>query len=1243
MKQFKIQNIKFKIISSLILFVCPYISQCQELSNKYWHDIERTIRYHPEGTDFLITNGNRRFTRALYGTNTAFRLETGDLPEFAMYMPGMGGNFKFGLINADSSKWLINADSITARYRPGSMLYEIKDAMLGKGKMHIAILALADAEGMIIKVNFENVLSTVKLFWSFGGASGKKFSRDGDMGPDPESSFYLKPEYCLDNNYSIEKNTFTLKYGTGLMSEPDPYVNRNPGDSIVVKKIGKEQILTGIVPVSSDLHIGDASKQNSPDELYHSQKLKAPAVTGAINIISGNDLYFFIQKPGDNNEIDYSKLPQIFNAAEVAREKIAGRIKVVTPDPYINTIGAALGIAADAIWESPSYMHGSVGWRMRLNGWRGPYVADVLGWHDRARSHFRSYALSQVIEPASGPVVADTALHLARSLEKMGTSVFSSGYISRNPGGDLRPHHYDMNLVYIDELLWHFKWTGDLSFVKEMWPVLKRHLAWEKRNFDADNDGLYDAYAAIWASDALTYSGGSVTHSSAYNYRANKIAAELAVLIGEDPQPYRSEAKKIFAALNKNLWMPDKGWFAEYKDAMGLQLLHPDAALWTIYHSIDSDVPDAFQAYQSLKYIDEHIPHIPVKAKGLENGYYTLSTSNWMPYDWSLNNVATAEVMHTALAYWEGGQNETAFNLWKSELLSTMYLGGSPGNIGQISFYDAQRGEAYRDFADPVGMTARSLIQGLFGIIPDALHNEITIRPGFPAAWKNASLQTPDIKFDFKREDNTDFYHIVPSFNKEMKLQLLINAKNTGILKLTVNGKAVNWKNVDSAVDKPMISLNCGTAKEYIINIIWNEKTAERLHPQSFYLKGAAIKIKPEQAVIKALYDPQHCLQQYKIINGQLTANATTDTGNENIFLKLSQGIITWWQPVEINIRDSVEIGTADFLQSKNNLKFHIRNNNSNIIDGSMQVNASKNAVITAVHVDANNIAYITGVPPADMLPGTNDIRFSWTGVNEKKETIHQRITNWNIDPVKASYEKIDLNQYFNDKVTNIFKNQYLSPRPATATLQLPTQGIGDWTHPLKTAEINDVGLRKAAGEKNEIMLPQGIPFATASDSNKENILFTSQWDNYPKEKSIALKGNASHAYFLMSGSTNPMQTAMTNGIVVVNYADGSSDSLVLKNPENWWPIEQDYYDDGYAFRINAARPVRIHLKTGKIVSDYDGSIQSYNGKMIDGGAATVLDLPLDINKALRSLTLKTVCNDVVIGLMAVTLVRSYK
>ena len=100
-----------------------------------------------------------------------------------------------------------------------------------------------------------------------------------------------------------------------------------------------------------------------------------------------------------------------------------------------------------------------------------------------------------------------------------------------------------MNLVFINQLLWHFKWTGDTEFLKESWPVIERHLEWEKRNFDPDNDGLYNAYAAIWASDALQYSGGAVTHASAYNYSANKQAAELAKLINVDGTAYKKRSR----------------------------------------------------------------------------------------------------------------------------------------------------------------------------------------------------------------------------------------------------------------------------------------------------------------------------------------------------------------------------------------------------------------------------------------------------------------------------------------------------------------------------------------------------------------------------------------------------------------------------------------------------------------------------------------------------------------------------
>jgi hypothetical protein len=1226
------------LVFFILIFSCASAHAQVSDTSKWWHDKERVLRYHPEGEDIVITNGNRRFTRALYGTNTAFRVEAGDLPEFALYMPGMGGNIKFGLINGKESKWLINATRITARYRAGSMLYTIEDAMFGKGKLYLSVLALGNKEGIIIKVKSENIPSSIKLLWVYGGATGKKFSRDGDMGPDPESSFYLKPEYCTDNRYTLSKDHFNLRYGTGeILSEEDRYENKNiPGEKVNPQK-GKEQFITGIFPAQSTIHIVDASKQETPILLDQSDRSATPAVSGVISIQNSNDYFFSFLRSDSTREVIYYALANEFIKAEEARRKIARQIKINTPDPYINTIGGALSIAADAIWETPSYLHGSIGWRIRLNGWRGAYAGDVLGWHDRARSHFRSYALSQVLSPDSGKIIADTALNLTRQLEKLGTSLFSNGYISRNPGGDLRPHHYDMNLVFIDELLWHFKWTGDIAFIKEMWPLIKRHLAWEKRNFDPDNDGLYDAYAAIWASDALQYSGGSVTHSSAYNYRANKMAAELAVLIGEDATPYREEALKIITAVNQTLWMADKGAYAEFKDALGKQSLHATAGLWTVYHSIDSELPDAFKAFQTLKYIDANIPHIPVKARGLENGYYTISTSNWMPYSWSLNNVALAELMHASLANWQAGRSEDAFLLWKSSLLESMYLGGSPGNFQQISTYDAIRGEAYRDFADPVGMTARSLIQGLFGVLPDALKEELTVKPGFPSAWKNASLQTPDLKFDFKRNAQTDSYTIIPSFQKKMRLKLLLKAQHVSVASVIVNGEKAKWKNVDSAVGEPMIEIDVIAADKYSINIIWSGLKPATPSTEKYYIKGTTFKIDFQQAQIQNIFDPQEAMGSAKYTGNILSGNIK-ETGAKTVFVKLKQGEMIWWQPIFLNTKDPIEISTLK-TQVENSLPFEIKNNNPYAVDVIVRVNNNMNQ---AAKIEAFGKMQMN-TPANNLIAGTNEVNLQWSYADQNfpVHVVQQNITTWNIDQSPAQkIETIALDKYFNDKVANIFKNKYLSPRPKTVTLQLPTQGIGEWTHPMLTAVINDSGLRKMAAGGDRFSIPQGISFRTPSDTNKRNIIYTSQWDNYPKEALVPLTGKASHAYFLMAGSTNPMQSRMTNGAVIISYVDGTEDTLLLKNPESWWPIEQDYYEDGYAFHNNAARPVRVHLKSGAVVSDLGNTIEKYNGKMIDGGAGTVLDLPLRKDKLLKELKLQAWANDVVIGLMSVTLTR---
>ena len=206
--------------------------------------------------------------------------------------------------------------------------------------------------------------------------------------------------------------------------------------------------------------------------------------------------------------------------------------------------------------------------------------------------------------------------------------------------------------------------------------------------------------------------------------------------------------------------------------------------------------------------------------------------------------------------------------------------------------------------------------------------------------------------------------------------------------------------------------------------------------------------------------------------------------------------------------------------------------------------------------------------------------------------------------------------------------------------MAVPKQGIGSWVHWDEKFEVDDSGLR-AVADRNQgrLILPQGVPLQTPGAGESKNIVFTSQWDTFPDEITVPLSGKASYAYLLMAGSTNWMQSRFDNGEVIVTYTDGSTERLPLHNPTTWWPIDQDYKIDDYAFRRPDPIPPRVSLKSGEVrvldLAEFKGK-----GGKVPGGAATVLDLPLRPEKALKSLRVRALANEVVIGLMSLTLVR---
>lgn len=186
--------------------------------------------------------------------------------------------------------------------------------------------------------------------------------------------------------------------------------------------------------------------------------------------------------------------------------------------------------------------------------------------------------------------------------------------------------------------------------------------------------------------------------------------------------------------------------------------------------------------------------------------------------------------------------------------------------------------------------------------------------------------------------------------------------------------------------------------------------------------------------------------------------------------------------------------------------------------------------------------------------------------------------------------------------------------------------------------DIDDSGLRSSV-QKGVLNTKLGVPFRTPAEG--QNIAFTSLWDNYPDSLTVSLKGKASRAYLLMAGSTNHMQCHIDNGLIRVYYKDGTCDKMALRNPDNWAPIEHIFFEDDLAFNRHAPALYRLRLKTGEISNNF-GEELGFPGasRELDGGAAILLEMPLNPDKKLSHLVLETLSNDVVIGLMGITLQR---
>jgi len=509
---------------------------------------------------------------------------------------------------------------------------------------------------------------------------------------------------------------------------------------------------------------------------------------------------------------------------------------------------------------------------------------------------------------------------------------------------------------------------------------------------------------------------------------------------------------------------------------------------------------------------------------------------------WSLNLLLLAENSHMALAMWQAGMRDEGFRIFKGALLDSMFMGLCPGDFHMTSALDAHRQESQRDFGDPIGITSRALVEGLFGIQPNLIANSIRIRPGFPADWNRASLHHKDFDLAWQREALRDSYEFTSRLAKSVPLTLILPARTTTLPTVLCNGTHAECAFDPNAVGSPQLTVTLPAARFCKVSVEWHGQPSASAPAQRTYRVGEAL-ILPQGITLAQIDDPQHALTHGRI----------TSPGFHTVFANMKQGDCIWSMPISFEAKEAKPAF----------------------------------APIPALAADART-------------------------------------------------EPLDLTSLLKNQINDIFLRAYDEPRSQYCSLAFPNNDLGGWANADNRATINDAGLRAAGGL---LHTPLGVDFRTPA-GNAPNCLFLSYWKQDAPSVSLPLEGRARGIYLLVAGTTLPQCSHMLHGIVSVAYSDGSSARLPLRNPETWWPIEQDYLLDDFLFVNEAPLPPRVDLATGA-TRVLDPAAFHGKGRTVPGGAATILHLPLDPTKSLASLEIKSDLYGIVIGLLAATLVRT--
>jgi hypothetical protein len=949
-----------------------------------------------DGVWYLLA-GDKPRVRMLHRTGEGSYAEPGILPGL-----GVGGRMRLGVAIGSSFKWLDQFDSIDTRFAPGATTWGCDDPSLGMS-LKLEARPLIGVNGFIATAtSATDSAQLAQLTWAFGAVRDTndevELAEDFARLRHPDLPYTEMMMGLLAAGCTLTQDDTRML----LDSDARPLGRAGSWGSCVLLNAPLRAALSA-PPVSQFLCVWgyrDYDRRGVAEAL--SRLEGRPFADGAW--AEAMKKKWFHHWIGRGLEFQKKFLAIRSSTGEARQEPErfwdrGKRLHIKTPDPaFDNVVNLAVAELRQQ-FEYPAFIHGLIAWSKYGKISCGYYGPEAAGYHDEVESSLKFISGTQD----------------AKGRQRYFTPAFA-----------ISDWAEEQDFFYVEQVYYHYRWTGSRDFLKLMWPSVRRSLEHALAASDPDGDGIMTGYYEFWNNDTHSRGGWCVVQT-ALAWSALRSAAAMATRVGDadSAQRYGALAGKVYSQLRGTLWNGDVGAFCS-GEGNGLLRPHPEAQ--EQFLPVTRGAGDPTEMYMSMRYLRDTLFFASQPGVTLE------LMNDWWPIAWSHHYVANGDTALSALAACRAGDidhfwpalktiSESAYRSAGATLCHTQCNNGTGAGMTHI--------------AELQGPFIQAVAEGLFGLDPDFSENLLVLRPSFPSAWTHAEIATSDLSYSFQRSGNLVTVDCQTPVARIVRLDFPIRAQ---VKQVAVNGSETRH-GLSSGVNCARLVATSPVGTRHLFVIELGEEP--RIEGNVKIIQGEPSRHVIEGATMRRVLNPQGGIRDVSI---QHPADGTSEAtftsaklGRCTVFLELETGGTFFLHPLDLEackpwtvVRSYVPAFHAGGpavaspridLECKT-LLLEIENHSKQELRGSAKITLAGRAFHEDVHVPpaAKRLIEVSLCEGwSGLSPGTVPVQVELKGSIEEAEAV-----NWNLgadSSFRDRLRKIDLTRHYNIDLRTLYSD----------------------------------------------------------------------------------------------------------------------------------------------------------------------------------------------------------------------------